>query len=277
MAFISALCSVAPGGGKLLCSEKVTVLATTEGARHVPALVRALRVPDVPTALFWTGAPPGRGDDPGVLCDRVDRLIVDTGRAARADGEVDLAGLFWTASLGVEVADLGWLRLRPFRTLFASFFDQPVGAEPLRRAVRVRVDAAKHAGGTAGMLLGWLATQLGWGPAEKARREKHETATRAWSCARPGGGFVHLEVLLREVDAGRDGIHEVLLESEGGGRFSITDVGPSQIELRGTGLPVRVVGAPEREDAELLTAALGSRGADPTFVPALERAAGMWR
>jgi len=52
---------------------------------------------------------------------------------------------------------------------------------------------------------------------------------------------------------------------------------PSQIELRGTGLPSRVVGAPERDDPELLTAALGARGADPSFAAALERAAGLWR
>ena len=58
-AWISALCAVAPGGGKLLCSEKVTVKSHMGGRRHVPALVRALRVPDVPTALLWTGAPPG--------------------------------------------------------------------------------------------------------------------------------------------------------------------------------------------------------------------------
>jgi len=75
------------------------------------------------------------------------------------------------------------------------------------------------------------------------------------------------------VDAGRDGIYELLIESEGGGRFSITDAGPHALELRGTGLPTRVLAAPERPDAELLVAALGVRGRDPLFCHALACAA----
>jgi len=192
-------------------------------------------------------------------------------------GDHDLSGLFWITSQGAEVADLGWLRLRPFRQLFASFFDPPVGPGPLARATKVRVDSALYGTATSLLLLGWLANQLGWGPPEVSRRHDHAKATRAWTCARPGGGFVEVELLVRDVDAGKDGIHELALEAESGERFAITDVGPSQIELRGTGLPSRVVGAPERDDDQLLIAALGVRGADPSFTPALERAVAFWR
>src|SRR5262249_3379055 len=91
-AWISANCQIAPGGGKLVCSEEITREARGGGLAHVPSLVRALLVPDVPTALLWRGAPPTSLAPVQPLIGVTERLIVDTGdltgRAALVDASV---------------------------------------------------------------------------------------------------------------------------------------------------------------------------------------------
>ena len=256
------------GGGALVGSEEVTLLARGKGREHFPSLVRALRLPDLPTALVWCGAPPRDARPLEELLEGVDRMIVDTGDLSSALELVDLAQLVHL-SHEVELADLGWLRLGSVRLLLASFFDPPVGAEPLLKASRVHLDCARHGAATAVLLLGWLACRLSWGRPEKG---KDQNGVRCWSVARPGGR-VTLEVGVRDVEAGRDGIYQLRIESESGLTFSITDAGHDALELKGSGLPTRVLAAPERSDAELLVAALGLRGRDPMFGHALACAA----
>jgi glucose-6-phosphate dehydrogenase assembly protein OpcA len=256
---------LAAGGGKLLCSEEITLLARGRGGEHLPALVSALLVPDVPTALFWSGGRPSEALKWRRLVEGSERLIVDTGRLAAT---AELRALAQVARLSpeVELADLGWLRLAPFRVLMASLFDPPVGAEPLRRAARLRLVCANDGGATARLLLGWLASRLDWGQPRRA--------DAGWLVPREGGQ-VRLEIETREIDAGADGIYTVELAGERGEVFSLSDAGPHTVEARAAGLPTRHLSAPERSDAELLVAALGARGHDPLFGAALERAAAL--
>jgi glucose-6-phosphate dehydrogenase assembly protein OpcA len=256
------------GGGSLVGSEEVTLLARGKGWQHFPSMVRALRLPDLPTALVWAGAPPRDAGPLEELLEGADRMIVDTGDLSSALELVNLTQLVHL-SHEVELADLGWLRLGPVRLLLASLFDPPVGAEPLLRASRVHLDCARHGAATAVLMLGWLACRLSWGRPEKC---VDKGSVRCWSVERPGGR-VNLEVGVRDVDAGRDGIYQLLIESDGGQSFAITDAGPDALELKATGLPTRVLAAPERSDAELLVAALGLRGRDPMFGHALACAA----
>jgi glucose-6-phosphate dehydrogenase assembly protein OpcA len=188
-------------------------------------------------------------------------MIVDTGDLS---GPGDLRGLaeILRIASAVDLADLGWLRQVAFRALLAGIFDPPVGAESLGRLRRVRLDCARHGAATAQLLLGWLASRLEW---------PHVT--------RAGGGWragdVAIELVVRDVDAGRDGIYQILLETDRGEAFSITDSGPEWLEVKAAGLPTRTVAAPDaaRSDAELVVAALGARGHDPLFAQALRRAA----
>jgi hypothetical protein len=262
-AWISANCHLAPGGGKLLCSEEITLLARGRGAEHLPSLVSALLVPDVPTAVYWTGPRPSDALKWRRLVEAGERLIVDTGRLVSAS---ELVGLSSVARLSfdVELADLGWLRLAPFRVLLASLFDPPIGAEPLRRCTRVRLDCAREGAATAALLVGWLASRLDWGPPRRSGQ--------GWTIPR-AGGELRLDIDLRDVDAGADGIYAFEVAGDKGESYSITDAGPQVVEARGTGLPTRLLSAPERPPAELLVAALGMRGHDPLFGAALARAA----
>jgi glucose-6-phosphate dehydrogenase assembly protein OpcA len=265
-AWISANCHLAPGGGKLLCSEELTLQTRGRGKERVAPLLRALLVPDLPTALVWSGPPPRDLGDVLPLCEHASRVIVDSGDHASA---LDLFHCSPLCALAAKVrlVDLGWLRLAPVRLLLASFFDPPIGPAPLYAARRVRLDCARHGAATAVTLLGWLASRLGWGVPRRV------DPIGRWRTNRPGGGEVTLEIEVRDVEAGRDGIYELLIESDGGERYAIRDAGPDSLATEATGLPERVLAAPERSDAELLVAALGLRGDDPTYGAALVRAA----
>jgi glucose-6-phosphate dehydrogenase assembly protein OpcA len=267
--WVSANCHLAPGGGKLLCSEEIWMVARGDGARHVPALLRALAVPDVPICVLGLGGvDPRAASDLGVDADRV---VVDTGDC---EGGRDLEALVRlahaTRANGTRLADLGWLRLGPFRLLLAALFDPPVGAEPLQRLSTVRLRASRHGAATAALLVGWLASRLGWGTARPRGAVGPNGGT--WTLSH-GRGELALEIEVADGDAGRDGIYELAMETSAGERFGIADAGPRAIRIEATGLPARVVAAPERPDAELLAIALGRRGHDPLLATALARAA----
>jgi glucose-6-phosphate dehydrogenase assembly protein OpcA len=265
-AWISANCHVAPGGGKLMCSEEVTIATRGRGDEHVPSLVRALLVPDVPTALYWAGPPPRDLTEARQLVEMSDRLIVDSGAAGAIVEQVHLVKVR-DAARRVRVSDLGWLRLAGTRVLLASFFDAPVGTDPLERLRTVRVVGARGGTATALLLLGWLMSRLGLGTARTT--SAHEG--RAWLLACKSGE-VRVEFVARDVETLGHGILEVVLEAEGGDRFAVTAHGRESVELACNRLPTRTLAAIDRPDSELLVAALGGRGNDPLFAQALARA-----
>ncbi|HEV8321972.1 MAG TPA: glucose-6-phosphate dehydrogenase assembly protein OpcA, partial [Myxococcota bacterium] len=136
-ASISANCVLAPGGGKSVCSEEITVTGRGRGTDHFPSVARALLVPDLPAALFWQRGVPEGGAGAAALLALADRLVVDTGRlgAGEALGALHAA----VGAAGCDAADLGWLRLAALRGLVASLFDPPAGGAPLRGAAAVTV------------------------------------------------------------------------------------------------------------------------------------------
>ncbi|MEO1338043.1 MAG: glucose-6-phosphate dehydrogenase assembly protein OpcA, partial [Myxococcota bacterium] len=73
--WISANCIIAGSGGKLVCSEEVTIAARGSGDHHVPGLVRALLVPGLPTNLLVRGVPHGALAEP--LLQLADRVVSD--------------------------------------------------------------------------------------------------------------------------------------------------------------------------------------------------------
>ncbi len=263
-AWVSANCQIAPGGGKLLCSEEIMVATRGAGGLHLAPLVQALMVPDVPAALLWLGGVPADPPLLGRLSRGAERMIVDSAES-RGDGALAALARASEAIRPCTTIDLAWLRLAPMRILFASFFDPPVGAAPLSTAVRLTFETAERGVRGAALIAGWLSSRLGWGRFVAAGAGR-------WRAAREGGE-VAIELTVRDGDAGRDGIFRVALDGADGASFAITDAGPEAIQLTGTGLPERVLAAPERSDPELVVAALGGRGIDPLFRDALARAA----
>lgn len=133
-AWISANCHLGSGGEKI-CSEEITIHASGNRTAHVPPIVNALLIPDMPVAAWWVGdLPTERRTYVDALLDPVDRLVVDS---TAFDSVDDLRFLSELASdTSSRPADLNWSRIEDWRIAAASMFDV---AE-----VRTRIGDIKH-------------------------------------------------------------------------------------------------------------------------------------
>lgn len=154
--------------------EQILARVRGDADERVASVVIPLLVPDLPTFLWWTGTPPSdarRFDD---LVALADRLIVDSADFARPDRTLAvIAELARKADPGSRgrrfgVTDLNWTRLTPWRELIAAFFDVEAWRPCLDSIVGVRVGFAVDMDGRdihpsqALLLIGWLASRLGW-------------------------------------------------------------------------------------------------------------------
>jgi glucose-6-phosphate dehydrogenase assembly protein OpcA len=159
--WISANCHVV-GDGRQVCSEEVNIVAGGDRVEHVPPLVHALLLPDMPVAVWWIGDLPDRSH---VYADELlgpaDRLIVDS---SHFDSVEDLELVCRIADQTVTApADLAWARLEQWRVATAGVFDPPTMRGRLRDIAQVRVTCGRSGalGDRAEPLLfvSWLAAQ----------------------------------------------------------------------------------------------------------------------
>lgn len=136
--------------------ETVIVACGPQHLAHLDTVVDPLVVTDLPT-MVW--APHGhtegvdalRGLSQVVLLDSVDEP--DVGEAlARAKDLSD----------GLYVVDLAWLRSTPWRERIAATFDPAATRGDLRLLSRVNVLHHPESAAAALLLVGWLASRLGW-------------------------------------------------------------------------------------------------------------------
>lgn len=257
-AFVTANCRMMPGGGKLLCTEEITIEARGRGSDHLPSLTRALLVPDIPTAVLWAGVPPSSPLVDELLA-AADRLIVDTSRLGSA-------GLARVEQLGAKVthrvADLAWLRTGPRRLAIAGAFDRPVDPTLLYRLKRVSVECAPDAVGSAKLMLGWLGARLAWGTPEPLE----DRDVPGWMVPRQQGSVL-VEL---SPTASSAGLASLVFESDRGERLCVRS---SETGLTIDGAcPLHELPHVVLADEALVVAALGPRGSDKLYQAALHRA-----
>lgn len=115
--------------------------------------VAALRLPSLPTMVWWRGEHPEA--IPG-LAALADRLVLDL-------GEEDPA-VVWPRAIALfdetALSDLRWTRLTRWRALMANFFDIPEVREAARTFTRLEIEASDvH---VARLFAGWLSSSLQW-------------------------------------------------------------------------------------------------------------------
>ena len=160
--WISANCHLI-GGGRQVCSEEVVIKASGARVHHVPPLVSALLLPDMPVAVWWLGDLPDEHDYVETLLDPADRLIVDSSQFK------DGADLELVSRIGEQTttapADLNWARLDEWRAATAALFDPPAMRARLKSIRRLRVISGGDGsfGGRAEALLyvSWMQAQTG--------------------------------------------------------------------------------------------------------------------
>ena len=161
--WISANCHLI-AGGRQVCSEEVSIVAAGEQVEHVPPLVNALLLPDMPVGVWWVGELPRHHHAYAeTLLEPADRLIFDS---AHFDSRDDLDFIARIAEETTTApADLNWARIEEWRAAVAALFDPAPMRARLQSIKNVRVFSG---GGTtfgalseALLFVAWLSAQTG--------------------------------------------------------------------------------------------------------------------
>ncbi len=269
--------------GYLVCFEAVELVAHGPAVAQLPAVALSLLVSDLPVVLWWPGDVALGTPLFERLMSNCDRLLVDTASATDPEELLrQLAALGGTQRCQCAISDFGWYRLTPWRDLTARFFDAPECRICLETMEWVRLEVAQAAGRadwTPGYLLAaWLATRLGWAPAEPL-----------WSAGAEGEQVnllhgrrpVTIEFVAVPGPAAAASLQSVMMRArhpDGEAAFSIRRTPHAArvelaIRLPGSPARVRVVPFAAAAPTELLSAALADASRDLAYEDALRMAA----
>ena len=146
--------------------EVVSLHVRGAAGEHLAALVDPLLLSGVPVYLWWLDTPPFGTRE---LLDAIricDALVVDSARFDRPyQSFLGLADLALSAHRHLRVADFQWARLEAWREAIAEFFEPKERRDYMKGIAEVGIDYVGEARGNriaASMLVGWLASALGW-------------------------------------------------------------------------------------------------------------------
>ena len=161
---LSAFCNVRGGGGAQVCAEQVTIHAEGPPANHLESLAGPLLLPDLPVFLWYPGAFSTHAPEFAAMADLADRVIVDSAaREDREDSLREMAALI-EREIMPAVGDLQWVGLSPWRSLLADAFAAPERVGDLEKISSAEILYAPGGECRALLLVGWLASSLGWKP-----------------------------------------------------------------------------------------------------------------
>lgn len=178
--WVSMYCQIPPAGGRQVCCEQVMVASGANSLRQLPAAVLPLLLSDLPVFLWW---PQGAPFDDYVfrqLADTLNRLIVDSATFENPEGTLGrVSSILRSNWPRLASTDMNWGRLTNWREIVASFFDGPALRPYLDHIGRVTIEYQLSSKGKAVnraqalMMAGWLASRLGWQPADNTYRLVH--------------------------------------------------------------------------------------------------------
>lgn len=168
-AFVNAQCFISPDRRGEVCCEEIILRFGAAAFRHVANAVLSLLLPDVPTTFCYVSALPHRYEE---LLDAItaiaDHTITEVTMLADP-----VAGLRELADSTKYTGTLSWFRYGPIREQVASVFDDAQVGGLLGRLGSVRIKWCGTAGDVvaltnASLLVGWMASRLGWKPRRSA-------------------------------------------------------------------------------------------------------------
>ncbi len=214
-------CRQQPGGGPQVCSEVITLAVNRESAAGLANAVLSLLVADLPVFLYWRSAKPEDWNLVQTLTRAAHVVIVDSRTALTTSDEGRTAlDLLSDLPEGVELRDLTWQRLTPWRDLIAQFFDTEAARNLLRDLTAVEIRGRTLPGEKysypAVLLGGWLSSRLGW------RVVSSEKDGATWISHQAGpSGSVTLNIHSTPADTAEPGLAQVELRTKGNASFLV--------------------------------------------------------
>jgi glucose-6-phosphate dehydrogenase assembly protein OpcA len=229
-------------GAQQVSYEQILIRARGDADRRLVSAVIPLLLPDLPVFLWWTETPPLDAPYFGDLLRLADRLIVDSGDFARPDATLPRLHAVARAGHGrYGVTDFNWTRITPWRELVMQFFDVPAWRQFLDTITGIRVGFAVDADGReihpsqALLLIGWLASRLGWTAVESLAPA--EAGGLLFSMQRADGHEIPVRVRPRFIRGLGEGyLSGLRIQSEDHGRHAEFVVKRSETRAHATAL-----------------------------------------
>lgn len=150
---VFAQCWKPVGRAQQICCEEVEITVCPSRFADVPQLVLGLTVPDLPVVLWLRSPQPGGGYADAQLFTLADKIIVDSARFD--DPERGLAYVREFPRKSINVADLEWTRLTPWRESVAHIFEDERNLRFLKSIRQIRIS---HSGETPPVSARYLAS-----------------------------------------------------------------------------------------------------------------------
>ena len=261
------------------CCEVVFLYVHPDVWEHAHTALLTLLLPEQPVDVWWRR--PLDEADPLLshLLDVATTLVVDAGQSDAVASFLRTVKTLRERQNSVNVVDLTWARLTPWRESLAQLFDAP-DKRPYLSAierVNVRLSDAPQGWTAALYLVGWLASRLGWVPVVKGRRAR----SRKWSFSR-GEDVVEVAVEPRAVPVPLPDRHPLLLRvqivtvagaEDMTAKFTVSTEGSESIDVRvevGSTHTRRTQNVHWPDAVEALAAILREGGEDPIYREVLE-------
>jgi len=285
-AHVSTHCYTASGERFASCYEKIEIKTPPDSLDHLPSLIVALALPDLPTFIWWPGQPPLADKRFARLAHATSRIIVDSLDFHRCTTNImRLHDLCRVMLDNCAITDLNWARLNPWRSMVSQFFDMPDCRWALDDVRNLRLVFGHHAGARLNSaqalhFAGWLTSRLGWSLTQNSVPNEKLGICFARDIK---DGRIQIEIRGRQVPLDYNGyLLGVSLESSDGsrvGQFDVERVGDDLATLKMT---AKLDGQPVTEHAmrsapvnlsQLLLRELESTMHDELFEDALAEAA----
>jgi glucose-6-phosphate dehydrogenase assembly protein OpcA len=264
-AWASIAADVEPELGKLaVCHETVEIDVGPQHLEHLDTIVDPVLVDDLVTVVW---SPHGHPEAVDSLMSLAHVVLLDSVEEPEVAGALNRV-----AELGhnAYVVDLAWLRSTPWRERIAATFDPPYMRPALGQISAVTVRHQSESTVAALMLVGWMASRLGWQPSALIGRN-------GTLSGKARGRRQEVDVRLECRDDMRvPGLAGVTLETAHGMSISL-DRGPGGLKatrtLRdGKSSTWTVLGASRGEGGILGEGVRQALLRDPTYRPALDAA-----
>jgi glucose-6-phosphate dehydrogenase assembly protein OpcA len=261
--------------GHSTCYEVIEIHSSPERLVAVPSMLSPLELHDVPAFMWWVGEVDFTSPTFLKLSASAERLIIDSSRFESAlDALASYEKFLCETDTACSGTDLTWARTNPWREIIAQAFDHPATLELLPAIQTVDLSFDPSAETQALLLVGWLASRLGWTFDRSAR----DGATLTMWIRKPDGAEV-IATLNRQASTGI-GLRAVrILASTGNQTLRVTarrqseDLLVTSMEWPGTPRQDRVSRVNRPRQSDLIGQELLIHQRDQLFHDALEFAA----
>lgn len=272
-AAVSAHCRQVKGN-KQLCAEHIELQFNEDNVERVASVLRTLLIADLPTALWWVSPePPAQcGKIFNVLARMSHQIIYDS--IGWPDPVAGIQAMAKWAKGGDKVLfNLAWRRLKPWRRILSQTLAPSTVPGALENLSRINLRHGPHALPMVWLLVGWLASRLGWS-AESGRTRGGNHLEWAFRTRR---GLVQVDV--RRSEQGIPNIEDIdIFWNTHGGSGSAQTSGHAGYRREGhhlrcypgdsSKLPTSIpIGNPRLE--QMVAAQLAHRAGDALFEDAL--------